>query len=331
MRAFIKVLNLVLLTVAVAAAARAQVVGFQSVSIATPDGFAIPVDIWYPTSGEAHKQPLGLFQQNVSLQGPVLGNKLALVVISHGNGGTKDEHYDTALALAKSGFVVAALEHTGDNYRDQSRATDLANRTRELHRLIDFMLFEWKGSGAIDPLRVGVFGFSSGGFTVLAAAGGEPDLSLVRGHCSEHPKYYDCSLLAAHPAPLRSSSAPNPTVNSNVVHDARIKALVVAAPALGFTFANGLSGVTQPLQLWRADDDKVLPAPDYADAVRGALHTPLDFRTVANAGHFDFLAPCTAELAKAAPNICTSETGFDREAFHERFNEAIVQFLKAHL
>jgi predicted dienelactone hydrolase len=311
-------------------AASGQQVGFQSVDVPVSGASSIPVDIWYPTSGDAHVQPLSLFQQDVAQHGPLLGSKLALVVISHGNGGTKDEHYDTALALARSGFVVAALEHTGDNYRDQSKATDVANRTLELHLLIDFMLLKWSDHSAIDAEKIGAFGFSLGGFTVLAVAGGQPDLFLIRAHCAAYPKSYDCSLLAEHPTPLPASAGTNGD-DASVTHDGRIKALVVAAPALGFTLANGLATVTQPVQLWRADEDQVLTAPDYADAVRAALPLPPDFRAVKGAGHFDFLAPCTAGLARLAPSICTSQPGFDRQAFHKAFNAEVVKFFKVHL
>ncbi len=282
-------------------------VGFALVQVPVRGGAPIPAAGWYPSAAQASPQPLGLFMQTVALNGPVSGRGLRLVVISHGNGGTKDGHYDTALALAEAGFVVAALEHTGDNYRDQSRATDVLNRPRELHRLIE----------------VGACGFSAGGFTVLAAAGGEPDLSLIGPHCAAHPGYFDCMLVKQHPVPALSGQA--------VVHDPRIRALVVAAPALGFTFAHGLGTVQQPLQLWRADDDRILPAPEYADAVRSALGKPPEFHTIPGAGHFDFLAPCSEQLAKIAPPICTSEPGFGRAAFHAQFNKAVVDFFKANL
>jgi predicted dienelactone hydrolase len=40
---------------------------------------------------------------------------------------------------------------------------------------------------------------------------------------------------------------------------------VVAAPALGFTFSpDGLKNVTVPVQLWRAEDDVIVPHPRYA-------------------------------------------------------------------
>jgi predicted dienelactone hydrolase len=298
-------------------------VGFQAVSVSNGTSTPIPVAIWYPTDAPESAHELGLFTQSVAPDAPIKGRALRLIVMSHGNGGSNDGHYDTALALAKAGFVVAALEHTGDNYHDQSRATDVANRPRELHRLIDYMLTEWPDHAALDPHRVGAFGFSSGGFTVLAAAGGEPDLTLIAAHCAAHPEDYDCSLVRAHGSPDLATQV--------FVHDRRIRALVVAAPALGFTFAHGLSSVTQPMQLWRADDDHVLPAPDYADAVRKALPSPPEFHSVAKADHFDFLAPCSDALAKVAPMICPSAPGFDRAAFHVMFDKAVVTFFEAHL
>ena len=111
--------------------------------------------------------------------------------------------------------------------------------------------------------------------------------------------------------------------------DTRIKALIVAAPALGFTFAEGLKDLRLPVQLWRADADEILPAPDYADAVRQALPQPPEFHAVPNARHFDFLAPCVD--VNLAPHICKSRAGFDRAAFHDAFNAEVVRFFSQSL
>ena len=103
---------------------------------------------------------------------------------------------------------------------------------------------------------------------------------------------------------------------------------LVAAPALGFTFSmDGLKNVKLPVQLWRADNDVILPHPRYAEAVRLALPETPDYHVVANAGHFDFLVPCSTALESIAPAICASAAGFDRAAFHASFNAAVVSFL----
>jgi predicted dienelactone hydrolase len=231
-------------------------------------------------------------------------------------------HVDTAVALARAGFIVAALTHPGDNWRDNSRATQIDRRPPALSALISYMLTDWSGHAAIDPNRIGAFGFSSGGFTVLAAAGGRPDMRRFVDHCAQHPQFFDCSLLKSGP---RAVTGAWPEMR-----DPRIKAIVVAAPALGFTFDRaGLARVRVPVQLWRADDDRILPAPFYADAVRAALPMGPEFHSVPNAGHFDFLAPCAD--TSIAPQICQSAPGFDRTAFHARFNAAVVRFLRRKL
>ena len=49
------------------------------------------------------------------------------------------------------------------------------------------------------------------------------------------------------------------------------------------------------------------------------------------AGHFAFLAPCSEALAKIAPEICQDNAGFDRVAFHQQFNQALIDFFKTKL
>lgn len=184
------------------------------------------------------------------------------------------------------------------------------------------MLTDWPGHAAVDPTRIGAFGFSAGGFTVLAAAGGRPDLGRFASHCADHPSFFDCMLLKAQPRPV------NPGWPD--LRDARLGAVVIAAPALGFAFdRDGLSAVRIPVQLWRADEDHILPPPYYADAVRAALPTPPEFHTAPGAGHFDFLTPCTDP--RAMPQICQSSPGFDRVSFHTHFNAEVVRFFTVKL
>ncbi|WP_296487210.1 dienelactone hydrolase family protein, partial [Phenylobacterium sp.] len=259
--------------------------------------------------------------------GPVAAPR-PLIVISHGTGGYFRSHLATAEGLARAGFVVVALTHTGDNWRDQSRATDLGGRTRQVSVLIDYMLTAWEGRGGIDAKQIGAFGYSAGGFTMLAAAGGEPDMTRMVEHCRSHPDYFDCRLVAKTP----STGSPAAR-DALVIHrDPRLKALVIAAPALGFTFAGkGLAGVTQPVQLWQAGADQILPAPSYVEPVRAALPKPPEFFRVEGAGHYDFMPPWSVQLKLFAPAICAPTPGFDRADFHETFDREVIRFFTTHL
>jgi len=293
-------------------------VGFQHLQEA--DG--TDIGIWYPTTAPASPRPIDLYTQEVATDAPVTGHRLPLIVISHGNGGSYAGHYDTALALAHAGFVVAALTHPGDNWHDQTHATDVVARPKQLSQLVSYMLGTWSGRAAIDANRVGAFGFSAGGFTVLAAAGARPDLGRVAPHCAAHPDFFDCSLIATHPI-----TAPTAAIDWPADH--RLKAIAVAAPALGFAFdRSGLAGLTIPVQLWRATEDQILPHPFYAEAVATALPSPPDYHLVPKAGHFDFLAPCSAAMKERLAYLCQSAPGFDRTAFHAEFNAAVVGFFR---
>lgn len=305
---------------AFASPALADNAGFMVLRQPRAEGPPVEVGIWYPTKTTPAFMALGSWGHTVAAGAPVAGEALPLIVMSHGNGGFFGGHADTAQALAEAGFVVAALTHPGDNYRDQSRATAMADRPAALSALISWMLEASPLKAKLDPAKVGAFGFSSGGFTVLAAAGGKPDLSLVPAHCQAHPNDYACKLSAGRPLPADALTAP-------WVHDPRIKAVVSAAPALGFAFGKeGLKGITAPVQLWKAADDEILPGDAYAEFVHRNLARKHDYRVVKGARHFDFLTPCETAPVGGTQMLCASAPGFDRKAFHQTFNTEVIRF-----
>ena len=105
-----------------APAARASSVGFEELHIVNGGGAPLTIGVWYPTDAQASLQPFNLLTQSVAQGAPPAGTRLPLIVFSHGTGGWYGGHVDTALALARAGFVVAAVTHTGDNYQDHSQA-----------------------------------------------------------------------------------------------------------------------------------------------------------------------------------------------------------------
>jgi predicted dienelactone hydrolase len=318
-------------SVAVESAIAADVadVGFEEVKISNGAEPPLTVGIWYPTNAQPTQHAAENITRTTVADAPIKGHGLPLVVMSHGGAGWYDSHSDTAIALAHAGFVAAAVSHAGDTFNDQSQVLQLWRRPAQLRRLVDYMLGEWPWHARLARNRIGAFGFSNGGFTVLVAAGGVPDLSQIAPYCQAHSDHDLCVVLKrAGVDPHLGASVPK----SAWVRDPRIKAVVIAAPAFGFTFGQaGLSNVRVPVQLWRAADDHHQPNPYYDEAVRVGLPRPPDYHVVANAGHFDFLPPCDARLARIAPDICTSLPGFDRAAFHEQFNADVVRFFQAKL
>jgi predicted dienelactone hydrolase len=301
-------------------------VGFQVARATDADGRPFAIGVWYPT--EARPRPttlLGPLLMDVAPDGPVSGRDLPLVVISHGNGGGVGSHADLALALADAGYVVAAPMHTGDNYADQSAvgsASWLSARNRQLRATVDYMLTNWQGHDRIDAERVGAFGFSAGGFTVLTAVGAQPDLRIIAKYCAES-REFACDLLRHVNSPLLKSDSSG---GEAFLPDSRIKAAVVAAPGLAFSMGpNGLSNVSVPVQLWSAEQDTNVPYATNTRLVREALGPRVEFHSVPGAGHFSFLAPCGL---LRPPGICSDPGKFDRRAFHADMNASVVAFFE---
>ncbi len=303
----------------------ASAIGFQSAMVPDPVDKPIEIGIWYPSDAPMPVMPNTPFRQALALDAAVAGDHLPLIVISHGKGGWLGAHADTALALAEAGYVVAALTHTGDNSDDESYPASkwMVDRPRHISRVLDYMLSSWTGHEQIDAARIGTFGFSAGGYTVLVAIGGVPDLKAIAQHCAEDHSESACTLgiadgAATEPAPIW-------------VHDPRIRAAVVVAPGLGFAFdGQALAHVTIPVQLWAASNDQNVPYISNTAIIRRALPRPPEFHEVEGAGHFAFLPSCNPGLEAALPAVwaitCVDAPGFDRATFHQQFNSDIVTF-----
>ncbi len=282
------------------AATPASAVAISQAAADDPGHPRIPMVIWTPRSG----------------------NSLGLIVFSHGTGAGPTAHVDTAQALSNAGFVVVVPMHPGDNFQDESSVGKrqwFPDRSRHVSRVLDHMLRHWDGRSRLDPVRIGIFGFSAGATTALILADGELELSKVGEHCQKQPEFV-CQIMA----PTGSSQSA-----AEFTRDERIKAQVLAAPGLGFAFTpESLKNIRTPTQLWAGAADQTVPYATNAGVVRDLLGKNIEFHSVENAVHLSFLAPCSPESPQI---ICKDNPGFDRTAFHENFNRSIVEFFHAKL
>jgi predicted dienelactone hydrolase len=305
------------------AAARAEGAGFSYIDVpADGDKPAITGAMWYPCAAP----PGEIVFRAITLPGvkdcPVAGDRLPLVVISHGRGGDFVGHHDTAEALADAGFVVVAISHPGDTVGDLSRSDDVSafvERPADIKRVIDFMLGASRAATKIDAKRIGFFGFSRGGYTGLVLAGADPDWVHVAEIC-EGSSYHVCEQVRRKEYP----SGP-------LTHDPRIKAVAIADPlATAFT-AGSYAGVSVPVQLWASERGGDGVEPNDVAAVDKSLLAPHEYHVVPNSGHFAFLMPCPPALAAARPEFCTDAPGFDRIAFHKQLNADMLAFFRQQL
>lgn len=304
------------------AATLAHAAGFAFIEVpADKDGPALRGAVWSPCSTPPGRIDLAPLVLQGTRDCPLTDQGLPLVVMSHGTGGSALGHHDTAAALADAGYVVAAISHPGDNFQDLSRQGYLsafATRPVDMKRLTDYMLGAWPQRAQLDAGKVGFFGFSRGGYTGLVAIGAVPDWTSRQDLCSPLSTRPLCGEIRRKEIP--ATPAPDP----------RIRAAVIVDPLSVFD-AKGLGHVKTPIQLWASalgGDGVTLQS---VETVRQGLPSAPDWHVAANAGHFAFLAPCSPALAETAPDICRDAPGFDRVAFHQKFNAQVLTFFQRHI
>jgi predicted dienelactone hydrolase len=305
------------------AATIARAAGFQLIEVpADADGPALTGAMWYPCGAPPAAIEVGSSTIFGSKDCPVSGARLPLVVFSHGSRGSFLVHRDTAETLADAGFVVAAINHPGNNARDRSRTGDLGGfveRPCDIKRLIDFMLGNSVAAGHIDQDRIGFFGFSRGGYTGLVLAGANPDWAAATSLCLVS-SWRICKQM-------RDKAFPT----GRIAHDPRIKAEVIADPFSYFFTAQSLASVRLPIQLWSSERGGDGITPESVAALDKAMLVPHESHVVTNSSHFAFLTPCEPALAARLPEICTDAAGFDRIAFHKKFDANVLAFFRAYL
>jgi predicted dienelactone hydrolase len=307
--------------------APADAAGLKLLTVpADASGPEIIVLIWYPSKDKPAPVSFGdipmMAARDGTFDGPGDGKGLPLVVLSHGAGGSSVVFHHTAERLADAGFVVASPNHPGDWARDRSQYYDLSvyvQRPLHIKRAIDHLTGAASVATMIDAGRIGMYGFSRGGYTTLVVIGADPDFGLRLPMCEGRTDKI-CDQIRAHDYPT-----------GPLTHDRRIKAAVVADPLAIFFTAEGLAGITIPVQLWASEKGGDGIDPKAVDALNTQLKAPHTFIKVENSQHFSFLTVCPPAFAERNPDGCKDAPGFDRAQFHDRFNEELIKFFRANL
>jgi predicted dienelactone hydrolase len=237
--------------------------------------------------------------------------RFPMLMLSHGNTGTPLALHDLATSLARKGFVVVAVIHPGDNSKDHSRLGTLSNlygRPIQISEAITATLGDSMLAPFVNAEQVGVIGYSAGGETALILSGAQPDLDRLRRYCQERPDDRDACNTQGELIVDRDDLQP--------VADPRVHALLLMAP-LSLKFGrHTLADVHVPVLLYSGDGDKLVAFDKNAAALARKLPTAPDFKLLAGAGHFVFMAPCNSDQLLAMPAICTDADGVDREGIH---------------
>jgi predicted dienelactone hydrolase len=310
---------------------------------------ALDVVVWYPAGATAREKPLvihglDIFELGRAAQDAPLAAKAArfpLVVISHGTGGSALSMAWLGEALAAHGYIAAAVNHPGNNATEPYTAEGFSfwwERARDLSETISGMLADAKFGDQIDPGRIGSAGFSLGGYTMIAIAGGITDVQgfarfcdspSAGGTCTSPPEFPSLvedfrKIIREHPEMLRHSG--------DSFRDARVRAVFAIAPGLGPAFtASSLERISIPVQIVAGESDQNVPveqnAKYFAAKIPGAkLHI-----FPGNVAHYVFLDSCSEIGRKTMPMLCIDAQGVNRDAIHADTVRRALQFFRVTL
>jgi predicted dienelactone hydrolase len=231
--------------------------------------------------------------------------------------------------LAAKGYIVAAVDHHGNTAAEPGfdpRGFRMPwERARDISAMIDALLADPVFGPQIDPARIGGAGYSLGGYTMAALAGGMTSLSGFQSFCSSANRDATCDPQPEFPqadekfaAMLESdpSLAVSLATHAQPFTDARIKSFVLIAPALAQAITDeSLLRISAPVLVIAASADSIAPAATnarrFADKIRTSTYRSFD-----SARHFAFLNECSPKGGKRIP-VCRDAPGVDRSAIHD--------------
>lgn len=184
----------------------------------------------------------------------------------------------------------------------------------------------------MDLDRIGVLGFSAGGYTALAVAGARIDPARLAAYCDEgRLGMSDCGFFAQFGVDLHALDL-SPAAKD--LRDPRIRFAVVIDPGIVETLTHdSLAQIDIPMLVLNLGREDRIPAPVHARALSDVVPRA-KYRIIPDAIHFSFLAECTPRgasilAAEGEPDpLCDDAGGRSRAAIHAELTDVIGTFVE---
>lgn len=306
----------------------------------------LETSIWYPGVAGAQEQDweTDTFKAGRSAKGAALvaaPARLPLIVLSHGTGGSAAGMAWLGETLAANGYIVAAANHHGNSNAEPTPPLQGTlvwwDRPRDVSVLIDRLLADPTWGPRIDASRIGIAGFSIGGYTALAAVGARLSRQQWMAYCTNPATQAACQL----PPEISGRYPPGEDVRlltqdarvmEAVKHmdddyrDPRIQSAFAMAPVVGVAVRReSLAAIAVPVHIVAGSEDDQAPprtnAEPLAQAIPGAKLTVLP-----GVPHYSFLPVCNERGNIHARDVCTDPVGVPRQALHQQVSAIAIRF-----
>jgi predicted dienelactone hydrolase len=301
--------------------------GYQTTRITDTNNRPIALDIWFPESDAPEViHNYGISKGSVAAGTAVSGDHLPVVMLSHGAMGAASNYSWIAEALARRGYVVLGVSHSGESPAfgpstiNPSNVSHFGDRTRDFKAALAYLLSQPGYASHVDATRIGLLGHSSGGTTVLMLAGGKFQPADIAAYCRTDAAKGDKSCAYPTAGAMDPKQAPEAL-------DLHVSAVVALDPALGMGFSKGsLAGVSAPVLVIGSEQNDFLHFDTHAGRLMGLLPSAERVTLQGGEGHFVYVDVCDVPIQALGVPLCKDREGVDRAKVHEQLSATIVTF-----
>jgi len=304
--------------------------------------------VWYPAAADAQEQPVvsgppgkPLFDGGRAASDAAWrdgATRYPIILLSHGFGGEARQVAWLGTVLARHGYVIVSVDHPGNNGVDKmtlAGATLWWLRAEDLRVALSAIESDPTIAPHVDAEKLGVGGFSIGGYTALTLAGATPDPARYLRHCRLAPTDGVCLPQKEFPEldPRTRPAGAFALWRANPPRAAAplpIKAMFLMAPAV-------VSGLT-PASLRRIHirtaiglgDAETVATPHYPGEAAARLLSRATIDVIPGVNHYDFLDLCAPAGQALVKGYCRP-TGDDLQTSAHRIatDRALALFDKA--
>jgi predicted dienelactone hydrolase len=295
----------------------------------------IKAEVWYPTNekdalGE-RKTDLPFILDATIRNATVINQKLPLIILSHGSGGNRFSLAWLAIALSRQGYMVASLDHWGGTFGNMIPKYYIRywERPLDVSCLIAKLFTDSSMSSCIDKDKIGVIGYSFGGYTSLALAGADLDCNTLKRNSKTKQGKKEFNIPQLGDLTKIIDTIPCNEKEPGFKDD-RIRAFIAFAPGLGLGYSNmeQCKHVKDPVLIIAAgNEDQVAPLSTNAQKYQTLITTSklivLDEKT----GHYIFLNEGDTALKKEARQLFTDNKMINRKEIHGKITSEVLNFL----
>jgi predicted dienelactone hydrolase len=308
-----------------------QSAGYESSRIHDGDR-PIHLNLWYPTDQKESPVNYGISAGSVATGAKPVGDRLPIVLLSHGAMGAASNYSWIAESLARHRYVVLGVSHFGESPVFGAQSVNPAtvarfrDRTHDLNVALEWLLTKSRLASSVDASRMGVIGHSSGGATALMLAGAKFSSSQISEYCTSGAAKVDKGCWYGTPsADSAERQLPEPASRP-------IRAVVALDPAVGPGFVeDSLRNLKSALLVVGSVENDFLPYEAHAGRIAKAKPDAEVARLDRSEGHFVYIDTCAANINVMGVPLCTDRAGVDRAAVHARLNAVIEGFLSKQL